>query len=172
MEKNMRKKPAILMICMVLLAMSSCNSNNNNNQKVETMENTKQEKEPVMGLGDPISANFIGDAWLKMISAQPEYDCNIYNVTFAPGTRNNWHSHAVGQILLCTEGVGYYQEKGKPAQRLEVGDVVNIPANTVHWHGAAPDSRFTHIGITPKVSENSAEWLGEVTDTEYADAVK
>lgn len=131
-----------------------------------------ESKEPVMGLGEPISANFTGEAWLKMLSAQPEYDCSIYNVTFAPGTRNNWHSHAVGQILLCTEGIGYYQEKGKLARRLEVGDVVNIPANTIHWHGAAPDSRFTHIGITPKVSENSAEWLSEVTENEYAEAVK
>lgn len=136
------------------------------------MENTMKVENPVMGLGEPVSSNFTGEAWLKMLSSQPEYDCNVYNVTFAPGTRNNWHSHAVGQILLCTEGVGYYQEKGKPAQRLTVGDVVNIPANTVHWHGAAPDSRFTHIGITPKVSENSAEWAGVVTDQEYAEAVK
>lgn len=170
----MKKNSVIILICMVLFAVNVCNSKNNNgnNQTVETMEDKTQVKEPVLGLGNPITANFSGDAWLKMLSTQPEYDCNIYNVTFAPGTRNNWHSHAVGQILLCTEGVGYYQEKGKPAQRLQPGDVVNIPANTVHWHGAAPDSRFTHISITPKVSENSAEWLGEVTDEEYTEAVK
>lgn len=166
-------KSVLMMICIAAACLSSCsNSNsNNNNQTSVTMEDNTV-KEPVMGLGDPVAANFIGDAWLKMLSTQPEYDCNVYNVTFAPGTRNNWHSHAVGQILLCTEGIGYYQEKGKPAQRLQPGDVVNIPANTVHWHGAAPDSRFTHIGITPKVSENSAEWLDEVTDEEYAEAVK
>lgn len=169
----MRKNTAIITFCIVLLAISSCNSSQkeNNNQTVEIMEDKMQTEEPVMGLGDPITANFSGEAWLKMLSTQLEYDCNVYNVTFAPGVRNDWHSHAVGQILLCTEGIGYYQEKDKPARRLVVGDVVNIPANTVHWHGAAPDSRFTHIGITPKVSDNSAEWLGKVTDEEYAAAV-
>ena len=170
----MKNNSVIILICMALFAVNVCNSKNNNgnNQTVEIMEDKTQVKEPVLGLGNLITANFSGDAWLKMLSTQPEYDCNIYNVTFAPGTRNNWHSHAVGQILLCTDGVGYYQERGKPAQCLQPGDVVNIPANTVHWHGAAPDSRFTHIGITPKVSENSAEWLGEVTDEEYTEAVK
>ena len=133
----MKNNSVIILICMALFAVNVCNSKNNNgnNQTVEIMEDKTQVKEPVLGLGNPITANFSGDAWLKMLSTQPEYDCNIYNVTFAPGTRNNWHSHAVGQILLCTEGVGYYQERGKPAQRLQPGDVVNIPANTVHWHG-------------------------------------
>lgn len=124
-----------------------------------------------MGLGNKIEGpNFTGDAWLNMLSAEASYDCQVYNVTFAPSVRNSWHTHSIGQILLCTEGVGYYQEKGKPAQRLVVGDVVNIPANVVHWHGAAPDSEFTHIGITPKASENKAQWLEEVTEEEYNQA--
>lgn len=168
----MKKSTGIIVACMALMWMTSCSNNGNNNQKEKTMENSKEVKEPVLGLGESITANFVGEAWLNMLSAQPEFDCNVYNVTFAPGTRNNWHSHAVGQILLCTEGIGYYQEKGKTAQRLQPGDVVNIPANTMHWHGAAPDVRFTHIGITPKVSENAAEWSGEVTDEEYAEATK
>ena len=135
-----------------------------------TMEN--KANEPVMGLGNKIEGdNFTGDAWLKYLSAEDNYDCNVYNVTFAPTVRNSWHSHNVGQILLCTEGVGYYQERGNAAQRLEVGAVVNIPANVVHWHGAAPDSKFTHIGITPKVSENSAEWFEPVSDQDYMEAV-
>lgn len=147
----------------LLVMMTACN-----HQKTEIME---EKKEPVLGWGTPISDNFTGEAWLRMLSAQPEYDCSIYNVTFAPGTRNYWHKHSVGQILLCTEGVGYYQEKGNAAQQLHTGDVVHIPANAIHWHGATPDSRFTHIGITPKVSENKVEWLGEVTDEEYNHAI-
>ncbi len=132
----------------------------------------KETNEPIMGLGNPIEGkNFTGEAWLKTLSAEPGFDCQVYNVTFAPGVRNSWHEHSVGQILLCTEGVGYYQEKGKPAQRLKTGDVVNIPANVTHWHGAAPDSQFTHIGITPKASENEAQWFEPVTDVEYAEAV-
>lgn len=127
--------------------------------------------EPVLGLGEPVSENFTGQAWLRMLSAQSEYDCQIYNVTFAPSARNDWHTHSAGQILLCTEGVGYYQEKDRPAERLEAGRVVHIPAGAVHWHGAAPDSRFTHIGITPRVSENRVKWIGEVTDNEYNQAL-
>ena len=152
-------KKVFILSAVILLVMTACN-----HQKTEIME---KKKEPVLGLGELISDNFTGEAWLRMLSAQPEYDCSIYNVTFAPGTRNYWHTHSVGQILLCTEGTGYYQEKGKAAQQLHTGDVVHIPAGAIHWHGAAPDSHFTHIGITPKVSENQVEWLGEVTDGEY-----
>lgn len=134
----------------------------------QTDTGMKEQTEPVLGLGEPVSDNFTGTAWLKMLSAQPEtYDCTIYNVTFAPSTRNYWHRHSEGQILICTEGVGYYQEKDSFAQRLEPGAVVHIPAGVVHWHGAAPDLRFTHIGITPKAGQNKVEWMGEVTDAEY-----
>lgn len=157
------------------MTLASCNSNSQsstNNAEDKEMKEVVENKEPIFGLGESINANFTGEAWLQNMSAVKENDCNIYNVTFAPGTRNYWHSHAVGQILLCTEGIGYYQEKGKPAQRLLPGAIVNIPANIMHWHGAAPDSRFTHIGITPKVSENSAEWGDPVTDEEYNEAVK
>lgn len=140
-----------------------------NNQ--QTNINMKEKTEPVLGLGDIVTENFTGEAWLRMLSAQPEtYDCTIYNVTFAPSTRNYWHAHSDGQILICTEGVGCFQEKDKPAQQLKPGMVVHIPAGVVHWHGAMPDSRFTHIGITPKASQNKVEWIGEVTDKEYIQA--
>ncbi len=122
--------------------------------------------------GEVISNNFIGKAWLSFLTKNDECDILIYNVTFEPGCRNDWHKHSVGQILLCTVGVGYYQERGKAAQRLEPGDVVNIPANVDHWHGAAPDCEFAHIGLTPKMSENKVEWLGQVNDQEYNEAVK
>ena len=119
-------------------------------------------------------AMFTGDAWVQQLLPEhgADYDTAAYNVTFAPGTRNHWHSHTVGQILLCTAGTGYYQEKGKPARKLRPGDTVEIPANVVHWHGAAPDSFFSHIGITPKVAENGHTWLSPVTDAEYAEATK
>lgn len=140
----------------------------NLNQNNQTEQNMIEKTEPLLGLGELITENFTGEAWLRMLSSDPkEYDCTIYNVTFAPLTRNYWHRHSEGQILICTEGVGYYQEKDKPAQRLSSGMVVHIPAGAIHWHGAAPDSRFTHIGITPKASQNSVEWIGEVTNNEY-----
>ena len=120
--------------------------------------------------GVEITANFVGRAWLAMLGNNKACDIAVYNVTFAPGCRNNWHKHAVGQLLLCTAGVGYYQERGRDARRLLPGDVVEIPAETEHWHGAAPDSEFVHIGMTPKMSENGVVWLRPVTDEEYAAA--
>lgn len=149
----------------ILLLITACNN--------QTDRNMRDQTEPVLGLGEVVTENFTGDAWLRMLSAQSEtYDCTIYNVTFAPSTRNYWHAHSEGQILICTEGAGYYQEKDEAALRLESGMVVHIPAGAVHWHGAAPDSRFTHIGITPKASQNRVEWIVEVTDKEYSQAVK
>ena len=127
---------------------------------------------PKGGLAGP--AMFTGEAWVSQLLPEhgAEYDTAAYNVVFAPRTRNHWHSHSVGQILFCTAGVGYYQEKGKPARRLLPGDVVEIPADTEHWHGAAPDSFFSHIGVTPKVNDNKHTWGAPVTDEEYDSATK
>jgi 4-carboxymuconolactone decarboxylase len=115
--------------------------------------------------GQKLTQYFTGDAWCEMLTTA--YDTPVYNVTFAPGTRNYWHSHAIGQVLLCTAGHGFYQERGKPARSLHPGDVVNIPPDTEHWHGAAPDSAFVHIGLSPNVKQNANKWLEPVSDTDY-----
>lgn len=116
----------------------------------------------------PEGPNFTGEAWLEMfVTKADSMDCTVGNVTFAPGVRNSWHSHPGGQILLCTSGEGRYQEKGKPVQVLRPGDVVKIAPNVVHWHGAAPDSEFTHIAVGPQQSKGDAVWLEPVTDEEY-----
>jgi quercetin dioxygenase-like cupin family protein len=118
--------------------------------------------------GQKAAANFTGDAWVKMLSSDvATFDAMTYNVIFAPGSRNYWHAHSGGQILLCTSGEGYYQEKGKPAQKLKAGDVVEIKPNVIHWHGATATSEFVHIGITPQVNENNVTWLEPVTQEEY-----
>lgn len=116
----------------------------------------------------PDTPNFTGEAWLSMLVTKADsMDCTVGNVTFAPGVRNSWHSHPGGQVLLCTSGEGRYQEKGKPVQMLRPGDVVKIAPNVVHWHGAAPDSEFTHIAIGAQQSKGGAVWLEPVTDEEY-----
>ena len=85
--------------------------------------------------------------------------------------RNNWHIHHAksggGQILVCVAGHGYYQEWGKPAQELRPGDVVNIPVDVKHWHGAAPDSWFSHLAVEVPGDETSNEWLEAVDNTVY-----
>ena len=90
------------------------------------------------------------------------------NVTFEPGCRNNWHiHHKGGQILLCTAGRGYYQEWGKEAQELHPGDVVNIPPEVKHWHGAAKDSWFAHLAVEVPAEGASNEWLEVVNEEDY-----
>lgn len=107
---------------------------------------------------------FIGDTFLHMlVIPEAPHNTSVSNVTFSPRARNNWHAHDIGQFLLVTGGTGYYQEKGKPAQKLRPGDVVNIPADVKHWHGAAPDAWFVHIAVTP----GETQWFEPIADSEY-----
>src|SRR5258705_2177041 len=111
---------------------------------------------------------FAGTAWVQLlVPNDPALNYQIGNVVFEPGARNNWHTHPGGQILLVTDGVGYYQEKGKPIQLIRKGDVVNIPPDVEHWHGASPDSELTHIAVNPNTQKGIVVWLERVTDEEY-----
>ena len=108
---------------------------------------------------------FVGQSYLNMLSTER---VTIGNVTFEPGCRNNWHiHHKGGQILLCTAGRGYYQEWGKEAQELHPGDVVNIPPEVKHWHGAAKDSWFAHLAVEVPAEGASNEWLEVVNEEDY-----
>ena len=131
----------------------------------------KHQNEMVFPIGAPnddFAKYFIGQSYLAPLSTQ---QVGIYNVTFEPGCRNNWHIHHAknggGQILVCVAGRGYYQEWGKPAQELRPGDVVNIPVGVKHWHGAAPDSWFSHLAVEVPGDETSNEWLEAVDNTVY-----
>lgn len=128
----------------------------------------------MFGMGEPnvnFAKYFIGNSYLKPLNNPKE--CNVFlaNVTFEPACRNNWHIHKAtnggGQILICVEGEGWYQEEGKEPQSLKVGDVVTIPANVKHWHGAKKDSWFSHIAVEVPGDNTSNEWCEEVSDEEY-----
>ena len=114
------------------------------------------------------SKYFVGQSYLNMLSVEQVV---IGNVTFEPGCRNNWHIHHAksggGQILLCTAGRGYYQEWEKEPRELKPGDVVNIPAEVKHWHGAAPDSWFSHVAVEVPGTETKNEWCELVSDEDY-----
>lgn len=111
---------------------------------------------------------FIGKSYLAPVSTS---QVGIFNVTFEPKCRNNWHIHHAenggGQILVCVAGRGYYQEWGKPAVEMNPGDCINIPPEVKHWHGAAPDSWFSHLAVEVPGTNTSNEWLEPVTDEEY-----
>lgn len=114
---------------------------------------------------DAYAKYFVGQSYLNMLTTT---GVAIGNVTFEPGCRNNWHiHHKGGQILLCTAGRGYYQEWGKAPQELNPGDVINIPPEVKHWHGAAPDSWFVHIAVEVPAEGSSNEWLEPVENKEY-----
>jgi quercetin dioxygenase-like cupin family protein len=137
-------------------------------------ETTEQKSEPLFPIGNQITNNnFAGTAYLQMMGAS---DTSLHvsygNVTFEPNARTNWHSHPGGQLLFITEGKGYYQAKGEPARLLRKGNFVEIPRNVVHWHGAAPDSRFAHIAVSLNTDDGGAVWSGPVTDEEYGQATK
>lgn len=108
---------------------------------------------------------FVGQAYLQTLTEQGG---PISNVTFAPGCRNNWHiHHKGGQILLITGGKGWYQTWGGEAQELHPGDIVNIPPEVKHWHGAAEDSWFSHLAVSVMAEGAACEWLEAVLDEEY-----
>lgn len=137
---------------------------------IATAEKVDNQVKDVFPKGEEISdnPNFTGEAWLeRLVTNADSMDCTVGNVTFAPGVRNSWHSHPGGQILLCTSGKGYYQEKGKSARLLLPGDVVKIAPDVIHWHGATPDCEFTHIAIGTQQHKGGAVWYGPVTDEEY-----
>lgn len=120
---------------------------------------------PLGEKNDAFAKYFIGQSYLSMLTNE---GVSIANVTFEPGCRNNWHiHHGGGQILLVMAGEGYYQEWGKRAQLLKAGDVVNIPPEVKHWHGATKDSWFVHLAVEVPSENVSNEWLEAVDDDTY-----
>lgn len=124
---------------------------------------------PIGQPNDGFAQYFIGQSYLAPLSTQ---QVGIFNVTFEPGCRNNWHVHHAdrggGQILVCVAGQGWYQEWGQEARALRPGDVVNIPAEVKHWHGAAADSWFSHLAIEVPGENGRSEWLEAVDDAQYS----
>ena len=141
---------------------------------MKTLNQKEFEQQNVFGLGaanDAYAQYFTGQSFLNPLTQPGASAVSLANVTFEPGCRNNWHIHHAksggGQILVCVAGRGYYQEWGKPAQELRPGDVVNIPVGIKHWHGAAPDSWFSHLAVEVPGDEPSNEWLEAVDNTAY-----
>lgn len=127
----------------------------------------------MFGTGTPNTAYakfFIGDSFLNPLT-DPKGGLFAVNVTFEPGCRNNWHIHEAdkggGQILICVAGRGYYQEWGKEPQELHPGDVVNIVPGIKHWHGAAPDSWFSHLAVEVPGENCRSQWCEPVSEEEY-----
>ncbi len=128
---------------------------------------------PIGKTNDAYAEYFIGQSYLAPISTEQLF---IANVTFEPKCRNNWHIHNAtkggGQILVCVGGKGYYQEWGKPAVKMQQGDIINIPVGVKHWHGAGKDGWFSHLAIEVPGENGSATWCEPVSDEDYDNATK
>ena len=124
---------------------------------------------PIFPRGEKSTAdNHTGTVWLKELNeADSTFTYSIAVATFAPGAKLDWHVHPAGQILLITDGVGYYEEKGKPIQIVRKGDVIKCLPGVEHWHGASPKSSFAYLATTP-TRKGKTVWLKRVTDKEYA----
>ena len=123
---------------------------------------------PIGAPNDGFAQYFSGQSYLAPVSTE---QVKIFNVTFEPGCRNNWHIHEAdkggGQILICVAGRGYYQEWGKEPQELHPGDVINIMPGVKHWHGAAPDSWFSHLAVEVPGENCRSQWCEPVREEEY-----
>ena len=160
----MRKLFFIIVTAIGMMQIPMQSINAQNMKKEEVPQNISAF--PVGKANTGFEQYFTGRSWLAPLTGNKDLNVPMSNVTFEPGCRNNWHSHTGGQLLIAVGGVGYYQERGKAARRLLPGDVVE------HWHGAAPDSWFSHlaIGCNPQTNQNT--WLERVDDQQYAEATK
>ena len=134
-------------------------------------DKARHQQEMVFPIGTPndgFAQYFVGQSYLQPLSTS---QVGVYNVTFEPGCRNNWHIHQAakggGQILVCVAGRGWYQEWGQEDRALQPGDVVNIPAGVKHWHGAAAGSWFSHLALEVPGEDCSTTWLEPVSDDAY-----
>jgi quercetin dioxygenase-like cupin family protein len=147
----------------------SCTAQN----KVTLSTKKESQKSLLFPKGEKITnANFTGTAYLQMLVAADSFNTtSVGNVTFEPGARTKWHLHPGGQILLVTDGVGYYQEKGQPKKILRKGDVIKCPPNIQHWHGASIDTYFVQVAIT-NTKNGVTVWLEAVTNEVYTSSTK
>lgn len=150
-------KQIVVLLLSILIVSSCCTKS--------TLENSKTN---IFPKGEKVTnGNFTGNVWLQVLG-QDEQSLNtgVGNVTFEPGARTKWHLHPGGQIILITDGLRYYQEKGQPKNILHKGDVIKCPANVEHWHGASKDSYFIQVAVTDN-KNGSVVWLQSVTEKEY-----
>jgi quercetin dioxygenase-like cupin family protein len=140
----------------------SCNSPKSENTATE-----KKEVENSLKGNRAPSETMTGVVWLLPFATDSVARWSSAKVTFEEGAHSSWHTHPGKQVIVAVEGIGYLKEKDKPVKVLHKGDVVDIPAGTMHWHGATPDSQFSQIVINPNIEKGIVNWLDRVSDEEY-----
>lgn len=176
MKKKTMRLQSMTLIVGTMLAVSACNQAGTT---TETATTPNEQEVTAAGSSASLfprgekrgSEWFSGDAYLfPLLSPDENNEFSLGAVTFEAGGRTHWHTHPKGQVLIVTEGEGWYQEKGKPGQVIRKGDVINIPEDVEHWHGASAHSAMTHIALTNLKDGENVTWLAPVSDEEF-DAV-
>ena len=141
------------------------------NEETEAVSEKERYQDTIffpVGEPNPYGQFFVGQSYLAPLSSG---QVPMFNVTFEPGCRNNWHIHHAdkggGQTLVCVGGRGYYQEWGEEAVEMTPGTVINIPEGVKHWHGAAPDSWLSHLALEIPGENGRTEWLEPVSAGDY-----
>ena len=163
------------MICVALVSGVACGDQRPAVAEKTNMENRENKGEnTVFPKGEKAPPDtFTGTVYVQPLAPKnANNNFSVASVTFEPGARAFWHNHPAGQTILVTDGVGLYQEEGKPIRRLNKGDVVLCEPDVKHWHGASPESAMTHVVITNYKGDSQVNWLQAVTDEEYRAAVK
>ena len=162
-------KPIIATLALVFFFMgttfSQAQQSKTKKQEIMTTENNIS----IFPKGDKLSNDwFTGNAFLKpFVAKDKNNDFSAGYVTFEPGARTHWHTHPKGHVLIVLEGEGFYQEKGKPDQSIKKGDIINIPEDVIHWHGATAKSKMAHIAITNFKDDKQVSWLEPVSEEDY-----
>ena len=153
-------------VTLLLLIGQGCNTKNEKQEKMESNETTLN---AIFPIGEKGSAEwFTGNAYpTSLLEADSVYTTIAGNVYFEPGARSNWHTHPSGQILIITDGIGYYQIEGQPIEIMKKGDVVKFPPNVRHWHGASTDAGVQQLYIIPNTEKGIVEWMEPVSDEVY-----
>lgn len=103
---------------------------------------------------------------VELFKADSTFNFNVAAASFPAGKKLDWHYHPGGQILVITDGIGYYQEKGKPKRTVQKGEVIACPPGVEHWHGSSVETGVTYLAVSP-AQKGPTVWLQKVTDEEY-----
>lgn len=158
-----------LPIAGLMAVLIGCQPQNTETTEIETtVKKESNELDFIFPKGQKGSSEFFtGNAYNQGLVMDTVLTTIVGNVYFEPGARSNWHTHAAGQILVITDGVGYHQIEGQPIEIMRKGDVVTCPPNTRHWHGASPDTGLQQMYIVPNIEKGVVNWMEAVTDEQY-----
>lgn len=162
----------ISVLSVLIISLSSCSQETTTQEDLKNISSINNWEDRIFPNWMKVpETNFTWDVYLTMLTTDQDkiFNTQTYNVEFKAWARTNWHSHAGWQLLIATQWIGYYQEEWSPIREVYPWNIMECPPDINHWHGASPDSNFSHIGITTNVDAWAPVWWDPVTDKEYLD---